>query len=640
MQFKHPEILYALLLLLIPIIVHLFQLRRFQKVEFTNVKFLKNVELQTRKSSQIKKWLTLLTRLLIVACAVIAFAQPYISNSNSFNTKNEIVVYLDNSHSMQAKGVNGSLLNEAIQDIIGSIDENEEITLYTNKDVYRNTTLKAIKNELIQMQYSSNQLSYEAAYLKGKQYFSKAGNSIKNLILLSDFQQKDDQLNFQKDSLINLKLVQPKAVNKSNISIDSIYIETKANNKELNVLLSAYDNVPENVSISLYNNDNLLAKTAVDLNAERPSAMFTLPNNDLFNGKLVIDDPGLEYDNVFYFNLNKQPKIKVLTINNTSDIFLRKLYTDDEFEYSSYDLEALNYNLINSQNFIILNELNSIPNTLQTALNTFSNNGGSILIIPSNDISFNSYNQLFTNFKISKYDSIISAEKRITTINYDHPLLAEAFYKRVSNFQYPKVNAYYRFEANTNNILSYEDNSAFLTGNRDIYAFSSALNDTNSNFKGSPLIVPVLYNIAKQSIKLSQLYYHIDRLNTISIETVLGSDEILTLVNDENSIIPQQQTYSNKVDITTEEYPTQAGILEVRNSNESLQNLSFNFNRNESQLSYYDLESNTDYSTNTNLASAIDDIKSNTNVNELWKWFVIFALAFLIIEMLILKYLK
>ncbi|MFT5238041.1 MAG: hypothetical protein ACI9M9_001643, partial [Flavobacteriaceae bacterium] len=67
MQFKHPELLYALFLLLIPIIVHLFQLRRFQKIDFTNVAFLKKVTIQTRKSSQLKKWLTLLTRLAAMA---------------------------------------------------------------------------------------------------------------------------------------------------------------------------------------------------------------------------------------------------------------------------------------------------------------------------------------------------------------------------------------------------------------------------------------------------------------------------------------------------------------------------------------------------------------------------------------------
>ncbi len=95
MQFKHPEILYALLLLLIPIIIHLFQLRRFQKVPFTNVAFLKEISVQTRKSSTIKKWLTLLTRLLLLAGIILAFAQPYTSNKKSFNTTQETVIYLD-----------------------------------------------------------------------------------------------------------------------------------------------------------------------------------------------------------------------------------------------------------------------------------------------------------------------------------------------------------------------------------------------------------------------------------------------------------------------------------------------------------------------------------------------------------------
>jgi hypothetical protein len=43
---------------------------------------------------------------------------------------------------------------------------------------------------------------------------------------------------------------------------------------------------------------------------------------------------------------------------------------------------------------------------------------------------------------------------------------------------------------------------------------------------------------------------------------------------------------------------------------------------------------------NSSIATAFDEIKSATDVNELWKWFVIFALAFLIIEMLILKFFK
>jgi hypothetical protein len=53
MQFKHPEILYFLFLLIVPLLVHLFQFRRFKKY-FTNVRFLAALSVQTRKSSKIK----------------------------------------------------------------------------------------------------------------------------------------------------------------------------------------------------------------------------------------------------------------------------------------------------------------------------------------------------------------------------------------------------------------------------------------------------------------------------------------------------------------------------------------------------------------------------------------------------------
>ena len=86
MQFKNPEILYFLFLLILPILVHLFQLRRFKKQEFTNVKLLKELEIQTRKSSTIKKWLLLATRLLLLAALIFAFAQPFFK-AKDFNKK-------------------------------------------------------------------------------------------------------------------------------------------------------------------------------------------------------------------------------------------------------------------------------------------------------------------------------------------------------------------------------------------------------------------------------------------------------------------------------------------------------------------------------------------------------------------------
>ncbi|MCC1485340.1 BatA domain-containing protein [Winogradskyella immobilis] len=640
MQFKHPELLWALLLLLIPIIIHLFQLRRFQNVEFTNVKFLKNVKLQTRKSSQLKKWLTLITRLLIILFAVIAFAQPFTSNLENFSTKSETVIYIDNSFSMEAKGNNGSLLNEAVQSIISNVPENESVTIYTNEDVFRDETVKSISNDLIQLKYSTSQLTYESAYIKGKQYFTNDPTSVKNLVLLSDFQQKGKPLDFEVDSTVTLKLVQPTSIITNNISIDSAYIaKNTSENIELNVVLSHQGNPVDNVSVSLINDNELIAKTAVNVDG-KTTTTFTLPNNQIINGEISIEDAGLQYDNRLYFNINAPEKINVLSINEASDGFLRKLYTNDEFNFQSFESSALNYTIIGQQNLIILNELKNIPNALINALRAFKIDGGTLLIIPSTESNLESYNQLLNAVSLPSLTKQNSIEKRLTAINYDHPIIENAFYNRVSNFQYPKVNTTYNLSSNANAIFNFEDGNAFLVGNSKSYLFSTAINESNSNFKNSPLIVPILYNLGKQSLALPKLYYTIGTPNTIDISTQLAQDDILTFVSNENSTIPLQQTYSNYVAITVNDYPNNAGIVEVKNKLEPLQNLSFNYNRVESNLTYHKLDLNAAYTVDSSFSTVMDDIKSNTNINALWKWFVIFALVFLIIEMLILKYLK
>ncbi|MDN3493132.1 BatA domain-containing protein [Winogradskyella bathintestinalis] len=639
MQFKNPELLYALFLLVIPILIHLFQLRRFQKVEFTNVKFLKSVKLQTRKSSQLKKWITLLTRMLLLTCIIFAFAQPFIPNTEDFNQSQKTVIYLDNSFSMEAKGNNGTLLNEAIQDIINTVPEDENISLFTNNATYKTTTVKSLKNDLIQLTHSPTQLNYEAAYLKGKQLFSNRGAATQNLVLVSDFQQTDKLLNFEVDSTVQLKLVQPKSTLISNISIDSTYISNiTAETIELKVKLSNETAPIDNVTISLFNDDVLLTKSAVDIDKDA-EATFTVPNNKVINGKLMIADAGLQYDNTFFFNINAKPKIKVLAINEAADdSFLNRIYTDDEFDYKSYKWNALNFNLIPDQNLIVLNELTTISNALKTALIAFKADGGKQLIIPSDGINLESYNQTLKSLEIHDFENENSNEKRITNINYNHPLLTNAFYSKVSNFQYPKVKKSYRFSSNSNNVLSYEDGSPFLVGNRDTYVFSSALNSDNSNFKNSQLIIPVLYNLGLQSLKLSKLYYTIGEPNSVAIQTSIGQDEILTLNSESTSVIPLQQTYSKSVVLDMDDFPDTAGILNVNNKDIFLQNISFNYNRTESNLSYYDLNALADINVESSLATTINNIKSNTTINALWKWFVIFALVFLLIEMLLLKY--
>ena len=132
MHFKNPEILYFLFLLVIPILVHLFQLRRFKKEYFTNVKLLKELSIQTRKSSKIKKYLLLATRLLLLASLIFAFAQPYFKAKDSESKNNQLFVILDNSFSMQAKGQKGELLKRAVLDLLEVTPEEMNVSVITN----------------------------------------------------------------------------------------------------------------------------------------------------------------------------------------------------------------------------------------------------------------------------------------------------------------------------------------------------------------------------------------------------------------------------------------------------------------------------------------------------------------------------
>ena len=641
MQFKHPEVLYALLLLLIPILVHLFQLRRFEKTAFTNVKFLQNVILQTRKSSQLKKWLILCTRLLAIAALVFAFAQPYFANRDIVKTEKETVIYLDNSFSMQTKGEKGDLLKRAVQELLNTVPEDEEISIFTNTETFKNTTIKSIRNDLLRLEYSHQQEAIPSVILKGRKLFSKQKNSDKNLILISDFQQ-NEQLSVQTDSTFTTNYIQLKPSNANNIALDSLYIaEQDATSVKIAVVLKSSGIPVQDVPVSLYDGGSLIAKSSVNLDSQNSSEVsFSIPSNKVIEGEIRIDDNALQFDNTLFFNINTPEKINVLAINEADDTFLQKLYTEDEFNLVSAQLNQLNYNDISTQQLIVLNELKTIPNPLLTALRSFKQNGGSLVIIPAKESNLTSYNDLLKTNRFSTFSKVPNVtEKKITKINFSHPLFTNVFEKQVTNFQYPKVNDYYNI-VSTAAILRFENNLPFLLSTNETYVFTAAINNENSNFKNSPIIVPILYNIGKNSLRLTDLYYTLGRENTFDVQTSLGQDAVLTIAKADEEFIPLQRTTNTKVRLTTDEFPSRAGIYSIKNQKTDLQQISYNFDRKESTLQYHNIANSYPENTHTTVAQFFEDLKNEQSVASLWKWFIIFALVFLGIEILILKFVK
>ncbi len=640
MQFKNPEILYALFLLLIPIFIHLFQLRRFQKVAFTNVAFLKKVTIQIRKSSQLKKWLALLVRLLALACLIIAFAQPFTAPNTAMNAKKETVLYIDNSFSMQAKGSQGPLLERALQSLFEQSSGTDKISWFTNDSERRNASQQDFKNEILTVPYSQNQLSPAQVLLKANQLFSKERDVQKRLVYISDFQQREAFPVLPKNITVDAVKLSP--VKASNIAIDTAFIaSTSAAALQLKVRISQQGKEFSETPLSLFNNGKLIAKTAADLSENGSATLtFDIDGSEGFIGKIELNEPNISFDNTLFFSINKLAKIKVLAINEADGNFLKRLFEQDEFQLLQQSSKTLDYNEIPNQNFIILNELATIPLSLGTALKAFTEAGGSLVIIPPTGADIGSYNNLLASLGLGSFSEEIAQEKNIANIQFSHPLFKNVFEKEVANFQFPKVNSFYNIQTNAASALSFEANRPFLLQQQKAYLFTAPINSEHSNFQNSPLIVPTFYNMAVQSLPLPQLYYNIGTENSIAIPVKLGPDEILSVTDGTDRFIPLQQTKATYVLMTTNEEPRIAGNYKVEKEKEFLEHISFNYSRAESKLQYQNPEDWAGVTVHKTVADLFDSIAEANSIHSFWKWFAIFALLFLLFEMLILKYYK
>lgn len=642
MHFKHPEILYFLFLLIVPILVHLFQLRRFKTSFFTNVRFLKELAIQTRKSSKIKKRLLLATRLLLLTCAIIAFAQPFFEAADSKNASNEMYIVLDNSFSMQAKGKKGELLKRAVQELLENTPENTQFSLLTNTENFWNTDIKSSKSALQNLKYSATSFDLSAITAKIKAH--KSAHK-KDIVIITDavgLKEKDiATIDFEEKPYF----IVPEAEQKNNVSIDSVYInQTLENFYEIAINLSAYGEDFKPVSTALYNQNKLIAKTIINFDTKKKKINFTIPK-EAFHGYVAIEDNGLTYDNKLFFSISKNKKTNVISIGEPEKSnFLSRIYTSAEFNYNNYPIGSLDYNSLEKQNTIILNELIDIPQALQTTLKAFVSKGGNLVVIPSEKTSLSSLNALLGNFGKIQFGNLETNSKLITKINFDHPLFSGVFENKITNFQYPKVNSSFAVSSSYPAVLSFEDQTAFVTAVQNqvsgITVFTAPINSTNSNFQQSPLIVPLFYKIAQNNQKTGVNALTIGNNQPYFVDVLLTKDAILEVKGTDDSFIPIQQILNNKVKLTFNDFPETAGNYSVFDKKEWVENISFNYKRTESDLSQVNTNVVSDFKTADTISTIFNTLQTERTDSQIWKWFVIFALLFLALEMAIIKFVK
>jgi len=256
----------------------------------------------------------------------------------------------------------------------------------------------------------------------------------------------------------------------------------------------------------------------------------------------------------------------------------------------------------------------------------------------------------FKKLNLGKIEKQLKDSLKITKINFNHPILKNVFVKKVENFQYPLVNKYFKYKINKTStpILSFENNQPFIqqvnAKKGFIYLASSPFNRKSSNFINSPLVVPIFYNFAQSSFSKSDIFYRLNKENTIDIEATTKKDVVLSLSNTKSNTIPLQRKLQKKVKITIDENLEDNGFYYVLKNKDTLKTIAFNYPKEESSLNFMDLNKlknqNKEITVSNSIASVFKNLNKKNEVHWLWKWFLALAIVSLLLEVLILKFYK
>lgn len=637
MVFKNPDILYALFALLIPILIHLFQFRRFKTVWFSNVHALKNLKKQSRKSRKLKELLILLSRLLALAALILAFAEPEIPAQKNPD-QNHLAIYLDNSLSMQIKSQNMDLLTYAKQDLLKNIPSHNKFTLYTNNKTFQNINSQNIKETLEQVKPTETKLTAKSLFLKIENELQQT-NQNTSLVYISDLLNIEDVDDFNTSSdRIKTHIFQPNFDDIHNISIESAEL---ISDNELEVSLKSNLKNAQS-SLALTHKNELIGKLDVEFKDETEKKLiFKVKPSDLDTAELRLAQDQLAYDDVLYLHQGPKEKISILEISDHDSHFIKRIFKDK----ADYKLKVRNpkqVELIDIQNanLIILNALKTIPISLKTSIEQALKNQKNLVVIPQHQ---KSSQQEYLNLSlngINIFNAHQTQEQKITKIHFKHPLYEGVFTEQIKNFDYPKTENAYKISTQLSPVLSFTNQNSFLAQHDHLFVFASDLNKENSNFTQSPLIVPSFIEISHFNDDNQELYYFSDEQSSLNIRAQIPKDHILKLQKDQQEFIPEQRNYGQTQSLNFDNIQLSAGHYEVMHQNESLAKISLNTNRDESHFRLENMKKAKSLMTESSLQEIFNNYNAQHNAISLWKWMLIFALVCFLVEILLIRFLK
>ncbi|MGB4399062.1 MAG: BatA domain-containing protein [Daejeonella sp.] len=675
MRFLAPGFLFALLAIAIPIIIHLFNFRKFKKVYFSNVRFLKFVQIQTSSRQHLKDRLILASRILALAFLVFAFARPYIPDPENTRAYQQQVVsiFIDNSYSMEAVNREGTLLDESkrrAKEIASAYNLNDKFQLLTHDfegKYQRLLNYDEFLTAVDEVKISSANRNLSQIISRQEDVFTKEPNSRKTVYIISDFQENLlPQAPVQSDTSVAIRLVRLTSNSQPNISIDSIWfasaIHKPGDSEQMVVKLrNNSDEKAENVPVKITINKQQKAIGSLTIEP-RATAADTLSFSGLRagwqEGEIEITDFPVVFDDRFYFSFNVQQSIPILIINGGSpNEYLNSVYRSDLFfNVSNVSSGNINYSGLNNFPFLVLNEVAEISDGLIQQLRQYVNKGGSLMIYPELQSNQESLKKLLQALGSDFPAEVVTAENKVTSINLQHPIFKGVFENIPQKLDLPVAKNYIRYTLQNNttrqSILDFPGRVSFFSeyklGRGKIYLSAVPLNAEASNFARHSVFVPIMYQTALLSLRDQNLFHKLNRDQAIEIPKItLNANQTLKLKKGEFEAIPDLRQNENFSQLYVADQIRQNGNYQLLKNDSLLAILSFNDSGPESNLSYAsdrvieakfpDQKIELITPKPGSMQGAVESINQGTS---LWKLCIILALLFLAAEILLIRFYK
>jgi hypothetical protein len=623
MKLLYPEYLWALSAIVVPIIIHLFNFRKFQKVYFSNIDLLKEVKLETKSKSQLKHLVILAIRILAIAALVLAFCQPYIpTNNNEVKGDNVISLYIDNSHSMDSKGENGyrlELAKEQAAAIVSSYGPTDQFQIISNDFEGRHQRLygkaEAIQLiEAIEPSFQSRKLN--DIYLREQDLLSEMDVN-KTLYWLSDFQK--NATNFEDinpDSSISMICLPYHNEGSGNVYIDSIWFNTPVRKSGTeDMVIAKIKNATENViDFKLNLSINGENRAFINFKAEANSVMtcqvpFTVKGNGVQHAKLTLEDypdADLTFDDSFFFSYKLSPGIKIVNLHTGNPLtdstgYFGVLFgKDPQFSFKNQLLNNFDFSTLNGYDFVLLNGIENFSDGMQSELKNFISNGGSICIFPGDNIEISSYNNLLQSYSDVSISPKINTNIKVNTLLKEHPIYQDIFDEIPSNVDLPFANQYYPISSSVSSgsesLMRLQNGKPFLLylSNKkgSITICTSPINTDASNFVKHALFVPTMLRLAEFSQYRSNYYNIVGKDNSVTVDSDFKTTDKIEIVSeqDQSSFLPELKVTKSETTLLLYNQIKEAGHYNVMVNSDIIDGLSFNYDRAESSQDFLNKE--------------------------------------------------